>query len=452
MSNNIFRKLMQEADLPELITNIFLSYMRNLEAGHTGFIKEEDITPPEDNKLIHYDSLNNKSSQNNSKLVVIKLNGGLGTSMGLEKAKSLLRVKNDLSFLDIIAKQMLELRKKTASKIPLIFMNSFSTNSDTNNYLQKYPELNLFQVPLSFTQNKYPRIRQADLLPYQDPNDEKQNWNPPGHGDIYPAMAISGVLDKLLENGIQYAFVSNSDNLGAVVDSSILNYIVDNNIPFLMEVCARSPIDNKGGHLAQDKTGKLLLREIAQCPQTELDRFQDINHYRYFNTNNLWIDLRLLKQQLEKDSFILPCIINPKEVNGTKVYQIETAMGTAISKFTDSKALIVPRSRFVPVKKSCDLLTIWSDAYTLSDDFVISLSPKAKQIPIVDLDDRYYKTISQLEQHFQSGAPSLVNCEELLVSGDISFGKDVSCEGKVKLSSTDKAFIENLHLQGEIKL
>jgi len=446
----VYKDLMERAKLPDLIKETFVVYLNQLLNGETGFIREENTSPPNTEKLVNYNDLNSSGNENLAKLVFIKLNGGLGTSMGLQKAKSLLKVKDNLTFLDVIAKQMIELREKTKIRIPLIFMNSFSTNKDTIEFLQKYPVL--FEVPLSFTQNKYPRIRQDDFMPYLHPTDENQNWNPPGHGDIYPAMAISGVLDKLLEAGIEYAFVSNSDNLGAVVDTKILNYIVDNDIPFLMEVCERSPIDNKGGHLAQDSRGRLLLREVAQCPECELNTFQDINYYRYFNSNNLWINLRCLKEELESDRFILPMIVNPKTVDGTKVYQIETAMGTAISKFEKSKALIVPRSRFVPVKKTCDLLTIWSDAYTLSDDFIISLSDDCQQIPVVELDDAYYKTIDQLDEHFPFGAPSLLNCTKLSVTGDIEFGSNVVCEGEVSLSAKGKVLIENRKLKGTIEI
>jgi UTP--glucose-1-phosphate uridylyltransferase len=88
----------------------------------------------------------------------------------------------------------------------------------------------------------------------------------------------------------------------------------DNRIPFLMEVCLRSPMDKKGGHLCEDKSGQLLLREIAQCPEKDLPVFQDIDYYKYFNTNNLWIDLRALEWHIISNEglMLLPLIVNPK--------------------------------------------------------------------------------------------------------------------------------------------
>jgi UTP--glucose-1-phosphate uridylyltransferase len=439
----LYRELMKKEGQDDLIIETFLYYFRQVREGITGKLTAQEIKPPEKTNLIELSDLEQKRSENLHKMVVIKLNGGLGTSMGLKKSKSLLPVKGEHNFLDIIAQQILHLRKSSGAKIPLLLMNSFNTNEDTLRYLEKYPELGLFEVPLSFTQNKYPRINRETLLPYNHPNDLTQNWNPPGHGDIYTAMAISGVLDRLLNSGIEYAFISNSDNLGAVVDERILDYVFENNIPFLMEVCHRSEIDKKGGHLAQSKDGELVLREIAQCPEKELDEFQNIKLYSFFNTNNLWVNLKELKKAMEKNDnlFLLPIIVNPKVVAGTPVIQIETAMGAAISRFSGSKALIVPRERFVPVKKTNDLLTIWSDAYTLRDDFKLELNEECDQIPTVILDEEYYGTIEQMQKRMETAIPSLKKCRRLEITGDIHFGENVTIRGKVKLEAKQPVFI-----------
>ncbi|MBW6515749.1 MAG: UTP--glucose-1-phosphate uridylyltransferase [Candidatus Cloacimonetes bacterium] len=441
-----YRHIMKQEGLHDLITETFLFYFHQVMLGITGKMSNSEIDPPDKSNLVDYSGLKQTSRENLDKLVIIKLNGGLGTSMGLKRAKSLLPVKGKMNFLDVIIRQVLSLRNRTEKEIPLIFMNSFNTNEDTLQYLEKYPDLGLFKVPLSFTQNKYPRIIRETMEPYQHPFDENQNWNPPGHGDIYMAMAISGVLDKLLESGIEYAFISNSDNLGAVVDEKILNYIVGENVPFLMEVCLRSEIDKKGGHLAQDISNQLVLREIAQCPEEELGEFQDIELYKFFNTNNLWINLIELKKIMveNKNLFMLPIILNTKDVEGTSVIQIETAMGAAISMFSSSKALIVPRERFAPVKKTNDLLTIWSDAYTLTDDFRIVLNEECKAIPSIILDEEYFKTIEQLETRFPNGAPSLKNCQRLEIIGDFHFGEDVAIEGIVKIQTQQPVYVYDM--------
>ncbi|HNQ43756.1 MAG TPA: UTP--glucose-1-phosphate uridylyltransferase, partial [Candidatus Cloacimonadota bacterium] len=383
--------------------------------------------------------------------VVIKLNGGLGTSMGLSKAKSLLPVKGNMNFLDIITRQVLTLRAVSGYDVQLLFMNSFATEADTLAYLEKYPDLSRQDLPISFVQNKFPRIKQEGLQPYLNP-DSAKNWNPPGHGDIFTALSSGGILDKLIAKGYRYAFVSNSDNLGATVDTAITAYMDEHNVPFLMEVCSRSPMDKKGGHLAEDQSGQLLLREIAQCPPEELDEFQNIEYYKYFNTNNLWIDLKALEWHLITNDglMILPMIVNPKVVDGTPVYQLETAMGAAIASFSNAKALLVPRERFAPVKKCNDLLAIWSDAYELNEQYQIQLRRGLDKAPHIELDDRYYGEIDKLQQRFK-GVPSLSGCKELKIEGDVSFGDDVVCDGRVHLRAENPVTIHNRLLSGELK-
>lgn len=431
------RTMMEKESLNQEVIDTFLQYLRKVVEGETGMIPEKMISPPQDDKLINYHNVSGDAPDNLDKLVVIKLNGGLGTSMGLSIAKSLIEVKNGLNFLDIIVRQNLRLREESGGKVPLLFMNSFNTNRQTLDYLEKYPELSGLTIPLSFTQNKYPRIRKEDYKPFISQENPAQNWNPPGHGDIFQALKSSGVLEMLLDSGIEYAFISNVDNLGAVVDNRILNYLVTNKVPFMMEVCTREAADRKGGHLAQTKDG-LILREVAQCPAAERDCFQDISRYRYFNTNNIWLNLK----EMSDKKFILPLIVNPKTVEGVDVLQIETAMGAAISMFKDSMAMIVPRLRFAPVKKTSDLLAVRSDIYRLDDDFKVVLDTVDGSIPDIELDDRYYKILHHFERRFPYGAPSLKKCSKLKIEGDITFGHNVELAGEVHLNTKEPVRLE----------
>ena len=92
-------------------------------------------------------------------------------------------------------------------------------------------------------------------------------WCPPGHGDLYAALEGSGTLDKLLADGIKYMFVSNSDNLGAVMDLTLLTHFAESDSPFMMECADRTVNDKKGGHLAvRNADSQLILREAAMCP------------------------------------------------------------------------------------------------------------------------------------------------------------------------------------------
>ncbi len=448
---NQFVKAMKAEGLPDMLIRTFSSYYEALRDGKMGKIKESDISAPQSDSLVRYEDLESIGTNKLLKqIAVIKLNGGLGTSMGLSKAKSLLPVKGNMNFLDIITRHVLALRSSSGYDVQLMFMNSFATHQDTIDYLAKYPDLVKQSLPIAFVQNKFPRILQDTLAPFES-KDKDQRWNPPGHGDLYTAISTSGILEGLIAQGYRYAFVANSDNLGAVVDPAIAAYMEKNDIPFLMEVCQRSQMDSKGGHLAQDKEGNLLLREIAQCPEEDLASFQDIDKYKYFNTNNLWIDLKALEWHLitNEGLMLLPLIVNPKVVHDQKVYQLETAMGAAISSFKGSRALVVPRQRFAPVKKTNDLLAIWSDLYELNDQYQLKLKRGIEKIPYIELDPRYYASIDQMRKRF-TGIPSLAGCKELKIEGDVSFDNDVICDGRVHVKAQNPVRISNRLITGEV--
>ena len=428
-----------------MVIDTFRHYYTLLVQGETGLITSREIDPVQEDEIADAEKLSGLTEAGRAaleELVVIKLNGGLGTSMGLSRTKSLLEVKNGLTFLDIIARQILTLRRNCGVKVPLVLMNSFNTEADTKEALSSYRELHT-KIPLAFLQHKFPKVAQDGLTPAAWPADPDMEWNPPGHGDIYTALVTSGTLKQLLGAGIRYAFISNSDNLGAVVDKTILGYFAQNNFPFMMEVADRTEADSKGGHIARLKNGRLTLREIAQCPEDEIEEFQDINLYRYFNTNTIWVNLLALNELLEAHHNVihLPMIRNPKTVDPRdestpRVFQVETAMGSAISVFDGATAIRVPRTRFAPVKKCHDLLALWSDCYVLTDDYFVIQNPKRRLGTIVlSLNSKYYKKIDQLRTRFPHGAPSLLECVSLEVEGDVVFGKGVAIKGKVVIAN-----------------
>jgi UTP--glucose-1-phosphate uridylyltransferase len=431
-----FRTRMEEADLPSLFIDTFAHYYEQLVAGETGLIPEAEIEPvtalPDMEKLP--ERLVKVGEAALAKTAVIKLNGGLGTSMGLEQAKALLPVKQGLSFLDVIARQVQQ------DGVPLLLMNSFNTEVESIEALADYDDLSR-GLPLSFLQHKAPKVAQADLAPAEWPDDPELEWCPPGHGDIYTALVTSGTLEALLNAGIEYAFVSNADNLGAVIDRRILGYFAESEAPFLMEVADRTRMDRKGGHLARRPDGQLILRESAQCPAADETAFQDITRHKYFNTNNLWFNLPALQKLLDEQNnqLYLPMIrnektVDPRDLDSTPVYQIETAMGSAIGVFAGSQALRVPRTRFAPVKTTEDLLAVRSDLYLLTDDFRIVPNP-ARTLETIDirLDDDHYRFVGQLDTHFPDGAPSLLDCELFSLTGPFTFGEDVVCRDTVEL-------------------
>merc|ERR1719220_219192 len=354
------------------------------------------------------------------KTVVLKLNGGLGTGMGLDKAKSLLTITEGNTFLDLIAKQCGSMKESFKADLAFMLMNSFSTSADTLAFLSKYPELGT-GADLEFVQNKAPKVTESDLTPASWSKDPGHEWCPPGHGDLYPAMLGSGTLDRLLNMGFKYMFVYNSDNLGATMDLKLLTYFASSKAPFMMEVATRTDADKKGGHLAKDNaSGGLLLRESAQCPDEDEKAFQDVSKYKFFNTNNLWVDLVALKAIFDKNGGSIPLpvmknakTVDPRDKKSTAVLQLETAMGAAIECFEGASAILIPRSRFAPVKTTSDLFALRSDAHVLTKDFRIVLAPECKGVPPIIKLDGIYKFVDAMETIMPQGAPSLIGCKNL---------------------------------------
>ena len=448
---------MKIANLAEMVINNFRHYYHQLVNGETGTIQESEIDPVD--TIIDSEEFSEeygqKGSKNIHKTAIIKLNGGLGTSMGLQKAKSLLEIKNHLTFLDIVARQAIQ------NNVPLVLMNSFATQKDSLDKLCDFKQSSE-NIPLDFLQHKVPKITQSDFSAVSWPDNPDLEWCPPGHGDLFLALSTSGMMDKLLQNGIEYIFVSNVDNLGAVLDTKILGFFVEENLPFLMEVTDRTLADRKGGHLAVLKNGRYVLRESAQCTKKDESNFQDVDRHKYFNTNNLWINLKALdKLQKEKNYILeLPMVrnsktVDPRDEESTPVYQLETAMGSAISVFEGASAVRVPRTRFAPVKSTNDLMAVRSDQYILTDDFKVMQNPAKTENCVISLDPEFYKKVDDFDARFPTGTPSLINCSELLVEGDVLFGKNITIKNQTKIvnkSGTQRRIGDNKVLGGNIIL
>ena len=425
---------------------VIRAFRRNYEAlmrQETGMIPETSITPAEGLRTLGEISTSGTADETLlSQAVVIKLNGGLGTGMGLQGPKSLLAVRPGVNFLDLMVRQILNLRKQTGTNVRLLLMNSFSTSKETLGHLEHYRSEGLADASeVELMQNQIPKIDARTMEPVEWPSDPELEWCPPGHGDLYPALLGSGWLDRLLREGVNYAFVSNSDNLGAILDPAILRHFADSGAPFLMEVTRRTTADRKGGHLALRKAdGRLLLREVAQCPEADLEAFQDIGRHRYFNTNSLWIRLDLLKKQLEEDAGVLPLpmirnnkTVDPRDKSSTPVVQLESAMGAAIECFERATAIEVPRSRFAPVKTTADLLALRSDAYEVLEDGQVRLTASRQGVPPeIKLSDEY-KMVDGIET---LGVPSLIDCKSLSIQGPILLEPGVIIKGDVSFENT----------------
>jgi UTP--glucose-1-phosphate uridylyltransferase len=444
---------MRDDGLPAPVVTNFERLFKSVLQGHTGVISEAEIAPvAELETLENLHALGEPAREGKrilDKLVVVRLNGGLGTTMGLERAKSLLAVKREYTFNDILALQLRELGRASGVSIPLIHMTSFSTDADVREAMTSYGDLNALKLPVSFLQHRHPKLYADTFLPAEEAQEEL-NWNPPGHGDIYAALLATGLAEHLLSIGKRYLFVANADNLGATVDPAILGYFALSGSPFLMETAARTKADAKGGHLAVRKsTGRLLLRESSQAPTTSageiIPEFQDVALYKHFNTNNIWLDLAAVVQVArDHDGAIpLPLIsnrktVNPRDKSSRKVIQIETAMGAAIEVFEGSIAIQVPRTRFAPVKSNNDLLVVRSDAYTLNEDYTMTVNPARKTpgLPLVSLDPSFYGLLKDFEARMKV-IPSLVDAETLSIKGDVTFSHPVKVVGRVSVSTED---------------
>src|SRR3954454_24631650 len=196
---------MRSEGVAEPAIRAFEHYYQQLEAGETGLMPEASIEPV--TELPALDELPEDRDAEHEALqraIVVRLNGGLGTSMGLSRAKSLLEAKDGLSFLDVIARQVLALRERYDAPLPLVLMDSFSTREDSLEALAAYPELES-GIPLDFLQNKEPKSRVDALMPVEWPARPPLEWCPPGHGDLYTALVTSGLLAELLERGFSHA-------------------------------------------------------------------------------------------------------------------------------------------------------------------------------------------------------------------------------------------------------
>ncbi|KAL6959686.1 UTP--glucose-1-phosphate uridylyltransferase [Sarracenia purpurea var. burkii] len=432
----------------------FINLVSRHLSGEEQHIEWSKIKTPTDEVVVPYDSLAPtpedpaETKKLLDKLVVLKLNGGLGTTMGCTGPKSVIEVRNGLTFLDLIVIQIESLNSKYGCNVPLLLMNSFNTHDDTQKIIEKYAKSNI-EIH-TFNQSQYPRLVVEDFTPLPSKgNKGKDGWYPPGHGDVFPSLKNSGKLDALLSQGKEYVFVANSDNLGAVVDLKILNHLIRNKNEYCMEVTPKTLADVKGGTLISYE-GKVQLLEIAQVPDEHVNEFKSIEKFKIFNTNNLWVNLNAIKRLVEADALKMEIIPNPKEVDGFKVLQLETAAGAAIRFFDHAIGSNVPRSRFLPVKATSDLLLVQSDLYTLNDGFVTRNKARENSAnPSIELGPEF-KKVADFLSRFKS-IPSIIELDSLKVTGDVRFGAGVTLKGKVviaakpgvKLEIPNGAVIEN---------
>jgi UTP--glucose-1-phosphate uridylyltransferase len=441
---------MREAGQPEEAIRAFCRNYQRVEAGESAFLRSEELEAVSDVAALEAAGEVDPADAL-ERVVAIKLNGGLATTMGLRHPKSLVEAREGYTFLDIIIGQMLALRERYRVRLPLVLMNSEATRSETLEALSRHPDLDV-GLALEFMQSMVPKLETETLAPVSWPKEPELEWAPPGHGDVYGALRRSGLLASLVDQGFRYAMISNSDNLGALVEPRIPAYMAREGVPFLMEVVEGTEADRKGGHLARRRSdGQIVLRESAQTAPDDEESFRDFRRWRYYNTNNLWVDLPALAARLEQTDGVLELslivnrkTVDPRDPSSTPVVQLESAMGSAIQSFEGARLLCVPRTRFVPVKTTNDLLTLRSDVYVISDGMIVGPVPeRVGKLPYIDLDKRFYGVLEEFERRFPQGAPSLREAQRLLVVGDVTFGADVAVRGEVELDTDEPLQIDD---------
>ncbi|KAK7053418.1 UTP-glucose-1-phosphate uridylyltransferase [Paramarasmius palmivorus] len=448
-----------------VFTNIkgFDTEMQGFKELFNRYLKERTETKMDWSKItaarrdiVSYDSLlKDADNETLKKLAVLKVNGGLG----LTGAKSALKVQDGLTFLDLTVQQLQHLNMTKGTDIPLILMTSFATYEDTIRIVKNRGHVRT----TTFNQSRYPALF-ADshrLCPKDAGPSNKALWYPPGHGDLYTALHRSGVLDRLLSEGKEYLFVSNSDNVAATVDEKILQYMIDTRSEFLMEVVDKTKADVQGGTLVEYEDSLQLL-ELAQVPPDHLEDFGSARKFSTFNTNNLWIDLKAIRRIMTTGGMALPIIENVKTTEAgevivqvkaaitlststhtytTALIKLETAAGSAIKYFRNPRGVHVPRTRFLPVKDCSDLLLVRSDLYNVANgQLTFSDKRMFKTPPIVKLGEQF-RNIDSFQRRFKT-VPSLVDLDHLTVAGDVSFGRSVTLRGTVVVTASEGQTIE----------
>ncbi|SGY67949.1 BQ5605_C004g02829 [Microbotryum silenes-dioicae] len=464
---NELNSMIQKIDDPEYkkafeaeMQSFFILFNRYLAERAKGQkIDWDKIQPPSPEQVVPYADLKESSSPMLlDKLAVLKLNGGLGTTMGCVGPKSVIEVREGMTFLDLSVRQIEHLNSLHKVNVPFILMNSFNTDEDTARIIQKYANHNI--ELMTFNQSRYPRVNKESLLPTpRSALEDKGSWYPPGHGDLFDAITNSGLVDKLLASGKEYLFVSNVDNLGAVVDMKILEHMHANQNEFIMEVTDKTKADVKGGTLINYE-GNVRLLEIAQVPSDHVEDFKSVRKFKIFNTNNLWVNLKAIKRVMDGEGMDLEIIVNNKvAANGEAVIQLETAVGAAVKHFDRAIGINVPRARFLPVKSCSDLLLIKSDLYDLEHG-TLTLSPLRmfSTTPVVKLGDHFKKVDAFLKRFPQ--IPNILELDHLTVAGDVVFGRNTQLRGTViivanegqKIHLPDGTILENKLVSGNLLL
>uniref|UniRef100_H3AA09 UTP--glucose-1-phosphate uridylyltransferase n=1 Tax=Latimeria chalumnae TaxID=7897 RepID=H3AA09_LATCH len=397
------------------------------------------------------------------KLVVLKLNEGLGNDLGCKGPKSLICVRNESTLLDLTVQQIENLNNLHRSDIPLVLMNSSDTQEATKKILQEYAHSTVHIH--TFNQSSYPWVNKESMHSkaegWSTSKKETEKWCPPRHCDIYTSFCHSGLLQQFLSEGKKYVFISNGDNIGATIDLHILNYLLNHTIngkhcEFLVEVIDKIHADLKDRKLIQDEK-KL---KDTQVPKVHMEDFTVAPEFKFFNTSNLWISLEALQRVHERETVQAPSLGDSVAINqGKNEIQLKKAIGMSIKSFDNAVGINVPHTRFLPINTTSDLLLVMSNLYCLEQGCLhLNEKREFKTVPLVKL-GTFFSKVQDFLQRFES-IPDLLELDHLTVSGDVTFGKDVILKGTViiianhgeRIDIPPRSILENKIVSGNLHI
>lgn len=395
------------------------------------------------------------------KLVVIQLNGGLGTAMGMKGPKSSLQILKKsgtaLTILDCKVLQIEKLNEEWGVDVPLVLMDSPNTDENTSELLKRY-EGSKVKI-YTFNQSEHPLMYKDTLSPLPQSKDERNHWYPPGSGEIFTCMDRSGLLEHFLSEGKEYLYIANVENLGASVDLRILDFLAHSSIEFLLELTNRISTDVSGGVPVKYKDRKVHILEMSQVPFLQHTTQFSISQYKYWNTNNIWTKLSVIKEAIIDKQLELDFIVKQRSIKGRNALQIETPVSMSIHNFPKSAGILVPRSRYIQVKTTSNLLAAQSELYTLEKG-VLVMNPRRVPAsePLIKLGEEF-KTLDQYEARFKT-IPNILELDHLTVSGDVTFGSNVTLKGTViivaetgsRIDIPDGSLLENKIVSGSLQI
>ncbi|KAG0582020.1 hypothetical protein KC19_3G027000 [Ceratodon purpureus] len=412
----------------------------------------DKINPRTDLKVLPYDKLPSVVDDHEKckvllhKLIVVKLCGTLGRSLGTTQPKSLVEIHSEQSFVDLAVQQIEVLNVKYNAKVLLVLATSDNTDRAVKQAVKKYSASDVDIIV--FNQTEYPR----EVWPVTPKLGEDGGYLT-NNGDLFAAFSFSGKLDELLALGKEYLFISNCDNLGATVDLNMLNNLSENQCDYCMEVTPKNGTDaENGAYVSSEGNIELLEFEEVSRSQNEKSRSGDV---KVVNTNSTWVNLKAVKRLAEIEALDIYCSSKGAGEGENITFQLQTSSGAPLYSlqvngeifenlpiegnsdlllvqfFDGSVAVEVPRTRFHPIRDTSDLLLFRSDLYTVREGVVCPNPLRLSDVnPTIELEGLKLRKMQYFTERLKH-IPSLLELSSLRVIGDVWFGSDVILQGKV---------------------